>query len=72
MPLDVTYWTAEIDALLTMLDPYWPYMAAAISIGLAVTVTVHVAQNKQDARAAAAWTGLVWLVPVLGALLLVL
>ena len=69
MPLDVTYWTAEIDALLTMLDPYWPYMAAAISIGLAVTVTVHVAQNKRDARAAAAWTGLVWLVPVLGALL---
>ena len=39
MPLDVTYWTAEFDALLTMLEPSWPYVAAAISIGLAVTVT---------------------------------
>lgn len=69
MPLDATYWTAEIDALLIMLEPYWPYVAAVISIGLAVTVTVHVAQNKRDARAVAAWTGLVWLVPVLGAVL---
>ena len=48
MPLDVTYWTAEIDALLTMLDPYWPYMAAAISIGLAVTVTEMVEMAQAE------------------------
>ncbi|MGB1466113.1 MAG: PLD nuclease N-terminal domain-containing protein, partial [Alcanivorax nanhaiticus] len=58
-------WNAGLDRL----EPFWPYIAAAISISLAITVTIHVAQNKRDARAAAAWTGLVWLVPVLGAIL---
>ncbi|WP_235901740.1 phospholipase D-like domain-containing protein [Alcanivorax sediminis] len=58
-------WNDWVDRL----EPFWPHIAAAISIGLAITVTVHVTQNKRDARAAAAWTGLVWLVPVLGAIL---
>ena len=67
--MDLTDWKARIDQASALLEPLWPYIAAAISISLAVTVTVHVAQNKRDARAAAAWTGLVWLVPVVGALL---
>ena len=48
---------------------YWPELVALFTILLAMVVTAHVVTNKRDARAAAAWTGLVWLVPVVGALL---
>lgn len=58
--------------LMHWLNDSWPEIAALISICLAVTVTIHVAQNKRDARAAASWTGLVWLVPLLGAILYLL
>ena len=65
----ITQWGQGIDRWLLRLEPFWPHLAAMISIALAITVTIHVSQNKRDARAAAAWTGLVWLVPVFGALL---
>ena len=67
--MDLTFWKSRYDQGLAVLEPFWPYIAAAISLSLAIYVTAHVAQNKRDARAAAAWTGLVWLVPVLGAVL---
>ncbi|AFT71410.1 Phospholipase D active site motif domain protein [Alloalcanivorax dieselolei B5] len=54
------------------LEAFWLAIVAPVGVGLAVWVTVHVAQHKRDARAAAAWTGLVWLVPFLGALLYLL
>ncbi len=55
--------------LLAGLLKYWPELAALFGVLLALVVTAHVVLNKRDARAAAAWTGLVWLVPILGALL---
>lgn len=58
-----------LSALLAMFALLWPYLIAAISLALSLTVTLHVVLNKRDARAAAAWTGLVWLVPLLGSLL---
>ena len=67
--MDLTFWKSRYDQGLAVLEPFWPYIAAAISLFLAIYVTAHVAQNKRDARAAAAWTGLVWLVPVVGAVL---
>ena len=67
--MDLRFWKSRWDQGLAVLEPFWPYLAAAISLFLAIYVTAHVAQNKRDARAAAAWTGLVWLVPVLGAVL---
>ena len=51
---------------------YWPELAALFSVLLAMAVTAHVITHKRDARAAAAWTGLVWLVPLVGALLYLL
>ena len=60
----VTQWGQGVDRWLLRLEPFWPHLAAMISVALAITVTIHVSQNKRDARAAAAWTGLVWLVPV--------
>ncbi|MFP1679281.1 phospholipase D-like domain-containing protein [Alloalcanivorax sp. C16-2] len=60
---------APVERGLAWLNTFWPAIAATVGVVLAVWVTLHVAQHKRDARAAAAWTGLVWLVPVLGALL---
>lgn len=47
----------------------WPVLAAVIDIAVATAVSAHVVLYKRDPRAAVAWTGLVWLVPFLGALL---
>lgn len=61
-----------VEAAVTWLQQFWPAIAATLGVIAAVAVTLHVAQHKRDARAAAAWTGLVWLVPLLGALLYLL
>ncbi|MEO1903301.1 MAG: phospholipase D-like domain-containing protein [Alcanivorax sp.] len=60
---------APVEHALAWLYSFWPAVAGVVGITLAVMVTLHVAQHKRDARAAAAWTGLVWLVPFLGAAL---
>lgn len=41
-------------------------MLAVSTVLLAIGTTVHIVLNKRESRAAAAWTGLVWLVPLLG------
>lgn len=46
-------------------------LATAILV-LAVITTFHILLNKRDARAAATWVGLVWLVPALGILIYLL
>lgn len=59
-------------ALATLMDRlafYWAEAAATVSITLALMTTWHIVQHKRESRAAAAWTGLVWLVPLLGVLL---
>ena len=58
-----------VEAIINWLQAFWPAIAATVGVIAAIAVTLHVAQYKRDARAAAAWTGLVWLVPLLGALL---
>ena len=47
-------------------EQYWPGVLAAISILLAIGTTIHIVLHKRESRAAAAWTGLVWLVPFVG------
>ena len=42
---------------------------ATTSITLSVLASLHIVQYKRDPRAAAAWLGLVWLVPFVGSLL---
>lgn len=43
-------------------------LLAATVLLLAVITTFHILLNKRDARAAATWVGLVWLVPAVGVL----
>lgn len=58
-----------LSLMLAMFGAFWPYVVVALTLSLSLLVTFHVAQNKRDARAAAAWAGLAWLVPVLGSVL---
>ncbi len=51
---------------------YWPAIAAASSVTLSILATLHLVFSKRDPRAAAAWTGLVWLVPFVGVVLYLL
>ncbi len=50
----------------------WPHLLAALDILVALAASGHAVLYKRDARAAVAWVGLIWLVPLLGALLYVL
>lgn len=50
----------------------YEFLAAALHVLLAVVVSGHIVLTKQDVRAAIGWTGLVWLTPVVGALLYLL
>ena len=55
-----------LGAVLGRLAFYWAEVAATVTVTLALLTTWHIVQHKRDSRAAAAWTGLVWLVPLLG------
>lgn len=55
-----------VSSVLERLAFYWAEAAATVTVVVAVATTWHIVQHKRDARAAAAWTGLVWLVPLLG------
>ena len=46
-------------------------IVAAFGVAVALVASSHVILNKRDTRAATAWVGLIWLVPVLGTLLYV-
>jgi cardiolipin synthase len=64
---------ADAHRLTELLTEYRAGALALASLTLAVLASLHIVQRKRDPRAAAAWLGLVWLVPFLGcALYLVL
>src|ERR1041384_1482704 len=56
--------------LMTHMDP-WAVkaLAAAAHVLLAVAVSAHIVLTKPDVRGAIGWVGLVWLTPVVGAVL---
>jgi len=47
----------------------WHIAAIGLGLVLAVLATGHVVLNKRDSRAAIAWVGFVWLVPLAGAIM---
>lgn len=47
----------------------WHYGVAAVALVLSVLASLHAILRKRDPRAAIAWMGLAWLVPIGGALL---
>jgi cardiolipin synthase len=58
--------------MLTTIETLRPIIVALLSGVLAVTTSAHAILYKRDTRAAVAWVGLIWLVPVLGSVLYVL
>jgi cardiolipin synthase len=51
------------------LGDVWRIAAGLLTVLLAVIASAHVVLYKRDSRAAVAWVGLIWLVPVVGAVL---
>lgn len=50
----------------------WPYVTAALTIGLSLIASAHAVIYKRDSRAAVGWVGLIWLAPLLGTILYML
>lgn len=65
-------WVSGLAGLFSALADYRAEIAALVGLSVALATTAHIVLNKRDARAAGAWTGLVWLVPFVGALLYLL
>src|SRR5918996_1535480 len=61
-----------MDAILATLVESWPVVAGGLTVGLSLLAAGHVILYKRDSRAAVAWVGLIWLVPVVGSGLYVL
>ena len=49
-----------------------PLVPAAITLAISLIATGHAILYKRDSRAAVAWVGLIWLVPIVGTILYVL
>ena len=47
----------------------WPSAAIGLGVLLSVLATGHAVLNKRDSRAAIAWVGVIWLVPMVGAVM---
>lgn len=58
-----------IDALV---QAFWPLVTAGAGVALPLVSSAHAILYKRDSRAAVAWVGLIWLVPVIGTVLYVL
>ncbi|MBQ0755093.1 MAG: PLDc N-terminal domain-containing protein [Gammaproteobacteria bacterium] len=65
-------WKQTAEQGIEQLLIYWPAIAAITTVTLSSLTTLHLVFHKRDPRAAAAWAGLVWLVPVVGVVLYLL
>ncbi len=54
---------------LDKISEVWPHLAAGFSLLAALLASAHALLNKRDTRAATLWIGLIWLAPVVGAVL---
>jgi cardiolipin synthase len=57
--------------VLDQLREFWPYVAALVNVVMSLVASGHAVLSKRDTRAAIGWVGIIWLAPVVGALLYV-
>jgi cardiolipin synthase len=50
-------------------DGPWPYLIAAIDLAIVLLASAHVVLTKRDNRGALGWIGVIWLTPIIGAIL---
>ncbi|MFH2202731.1 MAG: cardiolipin synthase [Elusimicrobiota bacterium] len=55
-----------------LLHDFSPHFIGFLTLVMALAASMHVLLNKRDTRAATGWIGLIWLAPVLGAVLYLL
>jgi cardiolipin synthase len=55
--------------LLHHLTQHWIIFTATIDLAVALVTSAHVVLTKRDSRASIAWVGLIWLTPLVGAML---
>src|SRR6059036_3139215 len=48
---------------------FWPHLVASFDFLAALLASAHALLHKRDTRAATLWIGLIWLAPVVGAVL---
>jgi cardiolipin synthase len=60
---------APLDELWERLGGLWPAVVTAVNLAVAAAASGHAVLHKRDTRAAIAWVGFIWLVPLFGALL---
>jgi cardiolipin synthase len=48
---------------------FWPHLVAGFDFLAALLASIHALLHKRDSRAATLWLGLIWFLPVLGAIL---
>ena len=68
MPLSGQRYTATEDVL-QLVAEYWPILAVTLHVVIGLGVSSDIVLRKTDTRAALGWIGVVWLTPLLGALL---
>jgi cardiolipin synthase len=55
-----------VDLIADTLRTLWPYLFSILVVGAALYTSVRAILFKRDPRAAIAWVGFIWLVPLLG------
>ncbi len=60
---------SDMAGVLDVLGNIWNVTAAVLTLLLSVIASGHAVLYKRDSRAAIGWVGLIWLVPVVGAVL---
>jgi len=49
------------------ISQFWPHLVAGFDFMAAMLASCHALLNKRDTRAATLWIGVIWLLPVIGA-----
>ncbi len=60
------------DTAWNLVKEIWPHLVASLTLAVDLGAAAHVVMYKKDTRAAIAWVGIIWLVPVLGVVLYVM
>ncbi|GBE33902.1 major cardiolipin synthase ClsA [bacterium BMS3Bbin06] len=55
-----------------LLIEIWPHIAGLLTLFITVYASAHAVLNKRETHSAIAWVGVIWLVPVIGAVLYLL
>lgn len=61
-----------MDELLEILRQFWPHLVVLLYFACGVPAAMHAILSRRDVRSAVGWVGLIWLTPIVGAVLYVL